>query len=350
MICLFPTCKNIDEIVGMINSARYYPSLMSSISYGGYKYLPEFKLIKESLPLIGEIKCCNININCQNMAAFRQNKSVQPLDSLSSVIDSIASNNLTTHSPSTNWLLDRDLGAGVLNRFGAVMISFIINLFGDQKVTKVFGCLRTFMENISDDDRQISKIRKITADDHCTFQMCLEPCSLVVYVSINSLAQCKYSQEVVISGSEGAIVWNNSKVVLRPNTNILNKSQSDEFNRDFEFFETDLIANEILDEETEKFLDTFRYVELKHPELPLVVIRGLFHYLISVKGEFQNINLDQINNNTTSTKNLNDSVSTSASSFGTSNIESFEHIHIVQSIIKSISLSSDQNRWVTVNN
>ena len=340
----------------MINSARYYPSLMSSINYGGYKYLSEFKLIKESLPFIGEIKCCNININCQNIAAFRQNKSFQPQDTLSNVIDSIASNNMLTHSSCTNWLLDRDLGAGVMNRFGAVIISFIINLFEEQKVTKVFGSLRTFIENIGDDDRQISKIRKITADDHCTFQLCLEPCSLVVYVSINSLAHCKYSQEVFISGSEGTIVWNNSKVVLRSNSNILNKSQPNESNRDF--YETDLIAKEIIDEDTEKFLETFRHVELNHPELPLVVIKGIFHYLKSVKEEFENKNLDKINNNTTITKNLNDSISIPsatcvnqmiASSFECSNIESFEHIHIVQSIIKSISLSSERNRWVTVN-
>ena len=46
MICCFPTCKNDDDINHMINSVYYYPTLISSINYGGLRYLDEFKLMK----------------------------------------------------------------------------------------------------------------------------------------------------------------------------------------------------------------------------------------------------------------------------------------------------------------
>jgi hypothetical protein len=167
----------------MINSARYYPSLISSISYGGLKFLPEFSLLKESLPLIGDIKFCNIIINCQNLAVIRHEKSAQTFTS-----------SANTSAQALNWLTDSDLGAGVLNRFGASMVSFVLNLFEDKRVTKVFGTLRTFIEDLnntnvslkaSPDDYPEKITRKITSDDHCSFQMCLEPSSIIVNVVIN---------------------------------------------------------------------------------------------------------------------------------------------------------------------
>lgn len=74
------------------------------------------------------------------------------------------------------------------------MISFILNLFEEKKVTKVYGTLRTFIEDLYNTNVSLKasqneppeKIsRKITSDDHCTFQMCLEPSPIVVNVVIN---------------------------------------------------------------------------------------------------------------------------------------------------------------------
>ena len=163
----------------MINSAHYYPSLISSIAYGGLKYLPDFRTLKECLSLIGDIKFCNIIINCQNLAVVRHENSAHEAHTLR-----------TTSDQALNWLTDADLGAGVLNRFGAAMISFILNLFDGDKVTKVFGNLRTFMEDLecsrkTNVNNPVRVIRKITADDHCAFEMCLEPSSIVVNVVIN---------------------------------------------------------------------------------------------------------------------------------------------------------------------
>lgn len=217
MICIFPTCKTIDDIQQMIQSARYYPSLMSSVNYGGLKYLAEYRLLTQSLPLIGELKVCNVNISCQNLALARnqlykkqqETPYIQP-SSISNLIDHIAmlasGNNANA---SLNWLADQDLGAGVLNRFGASVISLVINLFEDKKCTKVFGSVRTFLDEMSTSSDTLGKttaknsIRKITADDFCTFQMNLEPGSVLVNVNLNSLAHSKYSQEITFCGSKG---------------------------------------------------------------------------------------------------------------------------------------------------
>jgi hypothetical protein len=238
VICLFPTCKNIEDIEQMIQSARYYPSLMSSVNYGGLKYLAEFRLVKQSLPLIGELKVCNINISCQNLAVARglmykkqhpnsQQESQQipasASSSISNLIDHIAIlASGSNASASLNWLIDKDLGAGLLNRFGAAMISLVLNLFDDKKCTRVLGSVRTFLEDISPLDSSkaphakaatngrtngssASSMRKITADDFCTFQMNLEPGSVLVNVTLNSLTHSKYSQELLFCGTKGSI-------------------------------------------------------------------------------------------------------------------------------------------------
>jgi predicted dehydrogenase len=367
VICLFPTCKSLDEIGHMINSAYYYPSLMSSISYGGLKYLSEFKLIKQYLKMVGDIKCCNITVNCRNIAQVHE----------------YSNDFLESSTNSSNWLGDRDLGAGVLNRFGAALISLILHLFENKKVTKVFGCLKTFEENVhlpnktkptsfdSSSDNEIKKlfnnkhfshIRKITADDHCTFQLNLEPNSILVNVIINSLAQSNYSQEILIAGSHGVILCKDSDVFYRTSIveqiNIVNQEQQSSFllnsnesssyqskldrnnNHVIEdtkasFYETQLHLNESIDINLINYLNSFKNIEKTYPELPLVFIRGLYYYLLDVKREYNEIKSKQ----TPANKSL----------LTRSNLDDFEHTRIVQLIIKNINLSSDSNRWFSVN-
>lgn len=219
----------------MIQSARYYPSLMSSVNYGGLKYLGEFRLLKQSMPLIGELKVCNINITCQNLAVARglmykrhqdaaaptaSAPSSTTLSSISTLIDHIATLAASSNAgASLNWLADKDLGAGVLNRFGAAVISLVLNLFDDKKCTRVLGSVRTFLDDV--DPLRLSKpsggapaataasasIRKITADDFCTFQLNLEPGSVLVNVTLNSLTHSKYSQELLFCGTKGSILF-----------------------------------------------------------------------------------------------------------------------------------------------
>ena len=490
VICIHPTCLNASDIEHMIGSAYYYPSLFSSCCFGGLKYLNEFRLIKQSMGLVGDVKLCNIVINCQNIALLRSvggkqqrkkttdsdaqqkssladgsnsSSSRQRQGSLSSLIDSIALiASSSTSSTSLNWLSDRDLGAGVLNRFGAAMISLCLNLFDNNKVTKCYGCLRTLIEDINlnpasassasssastttitktdthkrsgslssttttttttttpiastksrmaplsphsnhqktsqqqQQQQQRSRsssiqnsIRKITADDYCTFQLRLEPSSILVNVTINSVANCRYSQEISICGNQGVLTWhNNSKLLFKRtqlnnnnnqstsslnsldsnnNNNSAKLSDSVESLESFVLTETEIQSTEPIDQAAENFLSTYRNVERKHPELPLVFIRGLYYYLARVKQEFQarNSNKSTASTSATSTSSSSSSVSsptkntttatatatlvennkTTSSSF----LENFEHMRIVQLIVKSIQQSSELNRWVTV--
>ena len=408
VICLFPTCQDLAEIQHMIGSARYYPSLMSSVSYGGLKYLSEFRALKHSLSLIGEVKCCNVHISCQNLALARNhqiNKSKSELaattansslnsqhqrsSSISSLIDSINQAAASSQSATAlNWLSDKELGAGCLNRFGATVISLILNLFENKKITKVFGSLRTFIEDLDYLDldtenkkqqQQQSHFRKITADDFCTFQLNLEPESVLVNVSINSLAQTKYSQEVCLCGSKGVLTWtttgkvqfrstsksrvtrvqeqqrvnalaakysSDSASLLDKNNNNMDMTTTTTTTSSFLssslFYETDIsnqsggevAAGNENSKSADIFLNSYKNLEEKHPELPLLYVKGLFCYLENVKREFLERSKGGGESNSCNTR---------------SSLENFEHSRIVQLIVKSIRSSSVENRWITVN-
>lgn len=119
------------------------------------------------------------------------------------------------------------------------------------------------------------------------------------------------------------LIWSNSKITYRStskdsNNNISSLSTSD-------LVETELHSTEPVDKSAEVFLNAYKNTEERHPELPLVFIRGLYYYLEQVKRQFV------------------------ADKEPRSSLESFEHTRIVQTIVKSIATSSDENRWVTVN-
>lgn len=345
----------------MIHSARYYPSLISSIGYGGLKYLPEFKYLKEYLFLVGDVKSCNININCQNLAIVRHENSAANINLHKSTSDQ-----------SLNWFTDCDLGAGVLNRFGAAMISFVLNLFEGNKVTQVSGNLHTFFEGLENNcDSKAAKHvhRKITADDHCTFQMCLEPSSIVVNVVINSLAQCKYSQEIIVSGHSASLVWQDSQLFLRTDSNNRStlvadlirkhtepKSDAVQIGDEFKFIEVKLSTDEPGDESMSKFLSNYKNFELKHPEMPFIFIRGLYAFILKLKEELENqVSQDPFSSsfNSSIKSNLSDSIQSASmnqgSNFPLSEIDDFEHTKTVQTIIKEINSSHNLKRWVSVN-
>ncbi len=75
------------------------------------------------------------------------------------------------------------------------------------KVSQVCGHVHTLLES-----REVH--RRLTADDHCSFQLVLAPSGALVNVVVNSLAECRYSQEVVVSGRGGALVWRDSPHLL----------------------------------------------------------------------------------------------------------------------------------------
>jgi hypothetical protein len=368
---------------------------MSSISYGGLKYLAEFRTLKQALQLVGDIKCCNIVINCQNLVLARNNLlqkskneqqpststnstqqiSHQRSSSISSLIDNInLAASCSQSSTALNWLSDKELGAGCLNRFGASIISMILNLFDTKRITKVYGSLKTFIEELeyldlesglAEKSKTPPHFRKITADDFCTFQLNLEPDSILVNVSINSLAQTKYSQDISLCGSKGVLTWNNTKVVFRSTSKSRvvkvqeqqrqNLSSSHRYSSDLHIdknnnsleatsnFSSIYHETEIFNEQPESsqaaaaksadiFLNSYKNIEERHPELPLLYIKGLFYYLENVKKEFIERNASNSGQASSKTK-----------------LENFEHTRIVQSIVKNICTASVENKWITVN-
>lgn len=107
--------------------------------------------------------------------------------------------------------------------------------------------------------------------------------------------------------------------------------------------ETELQSTESTDKSAELFLNSYKNMEERHPELPLIFIRGLYHYLEHVKREF--IELDKLKKQ----QKYQQSASAPKTSDNSPKLESFEHTRIIQTIVKSISTSSNENRWITVN-
>jgi hypothetical protein len=343
----------------MINSAYYYPTLISSINYGGLRYLDEFKLMKKSLNYVGEVKLCNINISCKNLIGIHECTDelinlIVDNSSTSSSSSYINANNIKLNKILsqiyTNWNSDINLGAGILNRFGAAIISLVIFLFDTKKVTKVNGTCKTFVKHLnidltSDNDENnnitndgnkklllINKTRQITADDFCNFQLNLEPSSILVNVTINSLAQCKYKQEILVSGTNGTLILDNKKLIYRstnisPNSKNIHEESISNRNEEKEIYNND---NECLFNNL--FNSSFSNIERVYPELPLIFIKGLYYYLENVKDKFNN------NNENSGYEDDEDH-----------RLDSFEHTKIVQLIINNIYLSSEQQKWININ-
>ena len=252
----------------------------------------------------------------------------------------------------TNWNSDINLGAGILNRFGAAIISLVIFLFDSKKVTKVNGTCKTFVKHLNidlvnnnDENNNntansskilINKTRQITADDYCNFQLNLEPSSILVNVTINSLAQCKYKQEILVSGTNGTLILDNKRLIYR-STNISthskniddeggnNNNSNQNINEEKEIYNNDdeCLFNNL-------FNSSFSNIERVYPELPLIFITGLYYYLENVKDKFKNTEADG---------DVDDD----------RRLDSFEHTKIVQLIINNIYLSSEQQKWINVN-
>ena len=122
----------MDDIKQMIYSAYYYPTLLSSVSFGGLRYLNQFKLVKEILKCFDGVKLCNVTINCNNLilsnnsnklsANLNNNTDLANFNNLNeselAELESIEQDKFSTYLY-THWHSDVDLGAGVLNRFGS---------------------------------------------------------------------------------------------------------------------------------------------------------------------------------------------------------------------------------------
>lgn len=186
-----------------------------------------------------------------------------------------------------------------------------------------------------------------------------------------SLAQCKYSQEISVCGSDASLIWKNSTLTLRSNTNLKSLRLQNLIQQNtpspkivqpqepFQFIETNLtpIAKQPEEILAEKFLNKYKTFELKHPEMPFIFIRGLYNYISQLRDRFQEevspFSQSFQENSLDNSNSLNGSIRSLPSSLGRANstidLENFEHTRIVQKIIEDIVMSSDKKRWIAVN-
>ena len=72
-----------------------------------------------------------------------------------------------------------------------------------QRASRVNGCLKT----VSRQTEKINGIRRITADDFCTFQMEMDHGAFATVTLNNLVTGGQFLQEVLVVGSKGACVY-----------------------------------------------------------------------------------------------------------------------------------------------
>lgn len=155
----------------MIDAARYYPSLMSLITYY-LRFLPTFLEMKRHIEsgYIGETQIIEMRVYC----------------GLS----------LDIHY---NWFHDRRMKGGMLSTFGGHFID-IASFVSGQKACKVHGFLTTFQKYTP----KVSGFREITSDDFCTFQMKMDNGTCCICTLNNNLPG-KFSYEVIAVGTKACL-------------------------------------------------------------------------------------------------------------------------------------------------
>ena len=102
----------------------------------------------------------------------------------------------------------------------------------------------------------------------------------------------------------------------------------------------------------DQFLASYKCFEQKHPEMPFVFIRGLYAYVLKLREDLKRQDESKecplASSNSSSLKSQS-SVSESIPDKAPSQLDDFEHIRAVQTIVKEIANSHNLKRWVAVN-
>ena len=187
VVCGLPSGPSQLDALKMLKAAQYYPSLMS-LMCNGLRFLPCYIKMKQLVEdgYIGKVTVCEVHIHC---GSFLKNK--------------------------YDWMCDEQMGGGVLNLHGALVIDLLTFLTG-QKVVKVNGHLHTF--NTQTD--KIKGIREISSDDFCSFHLEMKDGTFVV-VTINSHVPGDFSQTVLLCGTNGYLKVQGMNLYGKPNADII---------------------------------------------------------------------------------------------------------------------------------
>lgn len=139
VLCDKPAALCQAQVLKMVHASQYYPSLISVLTHG-LRFLPAFTAMRKAILqdlYVGDITVCDVQVHCGNLI-----------------------------SGTYDWTCDEAMGGGLLSLIGSHIIDVITFLL-NQKAVCVHGTLKTFTKTTD----RINGIRRITADDFCTFQV-----------------------------------------------------------------------------------------------------------------------------------------------------------------------------------
>ncbi|XP_038206361.1 glucose-fructose oxidoreductase domain-containing protein 1 [Zerene cesonia] len=176
VVCDKPAGLCQAEALKMVRAAQYYPTLISIINHS-LRFLPAFSHMRKSilegyLGNPGELTLIDVRVQMGSLLG-----------------------------DTYNWLCDDTMGGGTLTLVGSHVIDLVSYLSG-QKVVKVHGVLRTFVEETP----KINGIRKVTAPDFCTFQLQMDKGLLVTATLNNHLPGLCFNQEIYVYSKKGYLV------------------------------------------------------------------------------------------------------------------------------------------------
>ena len=175
VLCERPAGLNCEDTERMLTAAKYYPSLVSLITYY-LRFLPTFCEMKKKINegFIGDLSIVEIRVHC----------------------------GLSLNS-TFNWSHDSRMGGGVLSLFGGHFVD-LVSYLSDQKADRVHGFLTTFRKHTE----TISGFREITSDDFCTFEMKLNKGAFCTCIINNNLPG-QFSYEVHVIGTKASLLAKN---------------------------------------------------------------------------------------------------------------------------------------------
>jgi len=178
VLCERPAGLGFDDTLRMLNAAKYYPSLMSLMTYH-LRFLPTFTEMKKriSSDYIGKILVIEVRVH--------------------------SGVSLDLHY---DWSHDSRMGGGVLSSFGGHFVD-VINFISGQKATHVHGFMTTFQKHTP----KVSGFREITSDDFCTFQMKMTGGACCTCV-LNNNVPGEFSYEVLAIGTKGCLIAKNGRL------------------------------------------------------------------------------------------------------------------------------------------
>ncbi|XP_045517755.1 glucose-fructose oxidoreductase domain-containing protein 1 [Pieris brassicae] len=176
VVCDKPAGLCQAEALKMVHAAQYYPTLISIINHS-LRFLPAFTHMRKCiadgyLGNPGELTLIDVRVQMGSLLG-----------------------------DTYNWLCDDTMGGGTLTLVGSHVIDLVSYLSG-QKVVKVHGILRTFVQETS----KINGIRKVTAPDFCTFQLQMDKGLLVTATLNNHLPGVCFHQEIYVYSKRGYLV------------------------------------------------------------------------------------------------------------------------------------------------